>query len=655
MVSWYTLFEHLRLLIVFVVTRETPDFERDEIERQWRCRSQLAYFAGFPEGYVFINRLQNGQQHAVVLLTPPDQIAVCDFGFWYRRARVEERDGPAPYTANWYADYLILNRLPFWFLTPEHLRVLDGREAARLGVQQHEDAYPFQPSWYLALRYSTFPRYPQPSPNGNTYAYDLPNDDNSVELRSLARRFPAVLAHHCLGLRRVYIDSKGYVTVRVKKERFDEGRVVPILLKGHLTWLPEDELTFRSSYQPGDTDVPRPAQRDRQGEEDSARLAGGFPDIDQMPHGVGTLTWLDENLDRDTAHALGFQNPEEAINARQVGAMVCMHHQDRPRVVFWPERRFFQPQQQPNGHGQWAFFTTWGDSNARQLARLNFANQIITGLPNTPDPTAEDIWILRQRYQGRIADGEDVDDPTSAIELVWVPGEVDTEYGIDTHSGLAHQPLNRGCGDNDQTTTATWGRYQTTRLSNDKQYTVDRSPARKGEVEPHKLWAVGKTGKWKQRRGASTFNWHDTESILGLNAWRTTKLGKLGFSGGRKSTVLVPWADDERDWLSQVVEKSSGGNPMLTTCEKLTGDFNAHFSDRPARTAAATTSYYHRLKKEYKDGNGKIPPRRLSNGGASAEAEEDQQDHEEDADGIVGEQNDEDDADGSDEEKADGQ
>ena len=61
-------------------------------------RRNLAALAWYPDGYWFLNELDEGVQQFVQLLTPPDQIAVQhDDGTWSRRVRIVDQDGPAPY------------------------------------------------------------------------------------------------------------------------------------------------------------------------------------------------------------------------------------------------------------------------------------------------------------------------------------------------------------------------------------------------------------------------------------------------------------------------------------------------------------------------------------------------------------------------------
>ncbi|KAK5164573.1 uncharacterized protein LTR77_009779 [Saxophila tyrrhenica] len=102
------------------VNDQTSPADLRATKQRFHRRRDLEAFASFPEGYIFINqqyktecREPKGKQRAVILLSPPDQVAVQGTGKkWTRRARHEEADGPAPYTREWYSFYLAQNLLP---------------------------------------------------------------------------------------------------------------------------------------------------------------------------------------------------------------------------------------------------------------------------------------------------------------------------------------------------------------------------------------------------------------------------------------------------------------------------------------------------------------------------------------------------------------
>ncbi|KAK5164577.1 uncharacterized protein LTR77_009783 [Saxophila tyrrhenica] len=202
---------------------------------------------------------------------------------------------------------------------------------------------------------------------------------------------------------------------------------VLLFLQDGMKWLEETAATFRASSQPGAANnflpsqyINRPSAIQRQRQEREARDAEGFPDLNQMPHGLGSFEWLDSVHDPPLAQVLGLETPVDILVARQFGALDGMGDLDRPRTVFYPDERYFEPSQVPDVPGRWEFMTTHGDSNARVLAQINFNND--PRIDNVA-PTAQDIWNLRQRFQGEWQRGERDDDPTEGIELVWIPND----------------------------------------------------------------------------------------------------------------------------------------------------------------------------------------------------------------------------------------
>lgn len=393
---------------------------------RFRARRQLAFYALFPEGYTFLNRLSNSTTVAAMVLTPPNLIAEQDFeGRWTRRERVEAQDGPPPYTQQWYSMYLRNRCLPPWFMSVEHQSLIhNDHEAGLLGVPGASSSRPqLPPPEYLALRYPTVPLYLRPSTDrSSVLSYDLPSTTNDRELRALARRFPAVLANRMLGQNQISVSRTGHIILR----RVPADEISSLDIRSPSNWRQESKSYLRASYrQHWVEQAPSlilPVSREA--EEEILRAAGAFPDLDQIPHGLGHFSWLHE-IDERVADALGYRTPDEIVEARQTGGLAGMRDRDRPRVVWYPDRDFFQPQEQPTGQGYWEFFTVQGDSNARVQAALDWGNGPV--FPDTSNPTAEDIWHLRQRYRDLVTRGMISQDPTNGIELVWIPGTPETD------------------------------------------------------------------------------------------------------------------------------------------------------------------------------------------------------------------------------------
>lgn len=377
-----------------------------------------------------------------MVLTPPDMIAEQDSkGLWTRRQRVEAENGPVPYTQKWYSLYLRNRCLPPWFLSLEHQSlVCNDREAGLLGIPGAASSRPqLPPAEYLALRYPTPPLYLRPSTDGRSVlTYNFPETKNSRELRALARRFPAIIASRLLGQKQISVLGTGHVTLRL----VTESETSDLDMRPASNWRQETKETFRASYRQDWVErapiVTLPAIR--QAEEENLRAFGAFPDLNQMPHGPGRFEWMDA-IDEQVARALGYRTSEEMAEARQLGALDDMRDQDRPRTVWYPDPDNFQPQEQPAGDGHWEFFTTEGESSARAHAALDWGSGPM--LPDTPNPTAQDIWSLRQRYRDLVARGVTDEDPTMGVELVWVPGAPAAD-GDDQTSQVDNDELKEG-------------------------------------------------------------------------------------------------------------------------------------------------------------------------------------------------------------------
>lgn len=590
-------------------------------------RRELAGLLAFPEGYEFEHRLGDDDVgRRVVILTPPNQIAVQNGdGTWTRRLR-RSTDPPPPYTLQWYMDYLRSCNLPGWFLSFIHIgEQTDGSEALWLGRPNMPIIRPQAPANYLDIRYPHEPMYPRPDiyGTGQAYAYDI----TGAEQRSLARRFPAT--NVALADLRIFVLPSGHIQVRHRsKPQASERLAAP----GEVQWRhrkPTDQL---ASYE---VTLPNGPQHKLGGVlarsasvtelEQFARERGGLVNPDQQPRGVGEWEWLEDGVDDYRAAALGFNTPEEVHAARQNGLLAQgMGPNAGPLVVFYPNHDFWNPEEQPEGDGHFEYLTTEGDGSARAHAMLDFAGQDDHGFANNPAPTAQDIWELRQRYQALIAAGHDVDDPTEEHDLVWVPegangspmtsppptGErqVGNDVGqLDPHSGLVHDPLNRG--ENDQTGQSGRGIYQTRLLpadrkgnvftrDNPKQYTVDRARAHRGIPEDHKGYVLTNEGNWYKWLHFDTIDWDNAGSVEKLNKWREQAANRYGWPRKRDEDRET-YTQQQRQWLfDNHVRPQKDSTSRSIGFDKMTDAFNLFFG--ASRNKSGIQSVYSRLCDEFK-------------------------------------------------------
>ena len=641
---------------------------------RYQSRHNLADLTRFPEGYEFQHGLIDGAQRSVILLTPPEQVAVRrEDGSWYRRPRddsPELLDGPPPYTRTWYLSYLTNNNLPLWFLSPEHIAMLQHHaERDYLGLAR--DPPPSvrapPPKNYHEARYPQAPLYPRPDTyNDQTYAYDL----TAAEYLRVARRFPATSVNIMNNDYRIFVASSGHIIIRHRGENGGLGQHERLLNSDDVAWETENETAARASYVvEGDDDgttaatagagLPQTARDSvvaaaRSADGDLARAAGDYVDIDQLPNGLGELRFLNVYEAR-IARSLGMNRPEAVVLARQNGGItIGMTTADRPMVVFEPDRRYFNPTRQPIVAGHWEYLTTIGDGSARALAWINFGNQ--DEFRSNATPSATDIWNLRQRVQTRVADGQIDDDFTAEIDLVWVvddghdapevtspfseystsfldqfltkfEGNYESETSssvnppdadvVDPETGLHHAPLNNDA--NDQT--GPYGeRFYQSRLINGHQYTVDRSRAHAGVPQPHKFYIVTKKGIWTCYSKYNTVDWEDKDSVESLNKWREQAFSRNGWPAKRKATRSF-YSEVEKNHLFSLIKAAGGQKPDITMAE-LTEEFNRRFPTGPRRDVTGITGILERLKQEYDTYGGHRKPKKDRK--RKRDAEEDQ-------------------------------
>ncbi|CAK3799926.1 Hypothetical predicted protein [Lecanosticta acicola] len=560
---------------------------------RWERRLGLAMLAMLPEGYEWTNHLQTGEVRSVILLTPPNRVAIrLANGTWKRDYRIQEVHGPAPYTWEWYLEYLHLSGLPRWFLSLGHAELLGNRaEASVLGQDLHVRTPAVNPQ-YLEARYPHEPRY---------HAF---NDDNGKEIYKfkpthsqqlqLARNFPATSMpnkdREVLLLPGGYIqlhhdpDSLPYRSLAFEEIPWKRGACASYILEP----LNEDleELSIL------DLD-------NRESLFQQATQGGGIVNPFSEPRGEGEFRWI-EDEDEMRAQLLGYvdsdgePSPIAITRAREIGALAAgIHARAAPAVVFVPNQRYFNPPEQPKGLGHWDFF----NKESRELARVQFAGEIDYNFGNITDVTAEQIWRLRQEYIGEF------ENPTAEIDLVWIPAssfsaaadaeqededaeeaegplEEDLGFGVDSKSGLAHWPPN----DNLYDQTANEGDepiYQT-RMIRGKKYTVDRAPPKaNGIPQEAKLWIPEKVGRWTIYHKRDALDWSDQKSLDALHKWRDQVAARHGWPGKRAKPALG-YTKEEKKYIEQAVEAAGGDRSKLNT-SNITNAFNEHFKTSGAR------------------------------------------------------------------------
>ena len=575
-------------------------------------RRALANLSNFPEGYEIRSPVP-GREHEVVILTPPDLVAVQRLdGTWYRRARNVTEDGPAPYDEDWYHEYLLANDLPLYFLRPELIHMLEGNaEAERLGITNLPPLAQADPT-YMARRYPYRVQYLLPDADVATAA--TPVDLDQSQLERLALRFPGATVNATVfNDYRVYVLPSGHITIRYYRGRdaAGQGSIVEAVSQDQIRAVNETASTYLASYRIHGRQVGLTAgsTRNRAQERSDAEQGDGLVDLIEQPNGVGTWHWLNRDVDPEIALQYGLNTPEEVMRARQNGVLANVPYNHRPLTVWQPDIRFVNPDIQPQGQGRWEYTTT----PSRDLAWTNHGLQ--DAFPNEPHPTATQLWDLRRRQRDEIARGDREEDTTANIDLVWVPTQAPTTPALitspdvvdaditDAKSGLDHQPKNRG--ENDQTGVRGERKYQTIKMHG-KVYTVDRSRAHANVLQKWKSYALTRKGVWYQWRRYSTLNWTDPESVEKLNKWREQALKRAGFPDKREET-REPYTEEQLDWLFEYVKAANGERPNITMAE-LARRFDVQFPNQN-RGTLGIQSVYDRLRREWREFGGQRRPR----------------------------------------------
>ena len=269
---------------------------------RYRARVRLAKLEAFPEGYEWHNTLHEGKARSVILLTPPGLVAVRrSDGSWVRRPRVVARDGPAPYTQEWYSEYLRNSGLPTWFFLAGHGEVLsNAAEASLLGEELDQERGTANAA-YQEIRYPSEPWAPAIEGDG-TYKFRL----SDAEQRCVARRFPASNVPN--QGREVLLLPGGYIQLHHDPTNLD----YPTLESEQLHWRKGGPASYVEEGQgTGLATVPAVDKASRIALIRKARQDGGITSLTSVPRGEGEYSWLEE---ADTSVAESRSASERKIN-----------------------------------------------------------------------------------------------------------------------------------------------------------------------------------------------------------------------------------------------------------------------------------------------------------------------------------------------------
>jgi len=173
---------------------------------------------------------------------------------------------------------------------------------------------------------------------------------------------------------------------------------------------------------------------------------------------------------------------------------------------------------------------------------------------------------------------------------------------VDRHTGLAHEPTNRGEQDHDQTGAQGQAIYQTRMLpansSQQQKYTVDRSTASTSEGErQHKTWAVKDNGSWMRWPRIATVNWQDKTSVANLKKWREQYMERNGWPN-KRDQKREGYTPEQKTWIRDLIRNSTGRPNVAQT----TADFNTMFGT--SRPQNGIGSLIDRCLKEERQGSG---------------------------------------------------
>ncbi|KAI5357724.1 hypothetical protein Slin14017_G117370 [Septoria linicola] len=279
------------------------------------------------------------------------------------------------------------------------------------------------------------------------------------------------------------------------------------------------------------------------------------------------------------------------------------------------------PVSQPPDPGVWVFRSATSEEAARRFAYTEGF-----GTLEVAYPSAEQIWKLRQMYKwampsGRNAVGLDL---TADIELTWIPQVrpklvlklsnknaaapvIDLGYGIDEHTGLAHEPKN-GLECRQDTKTGCTKHYQTMRIDG-KKITLDRGPCKTGYKEDHRLWHYD-GAKWIRWCKWQHMDWNDKDWIGRLNKYRDQCANRLGWHRKRPHQPRFVYSQEQLEWVFDLVVKAGGALPGKDP-DSIAQEFNERFelNGEMVRREGVMRSLLDRLVREYVENDGQMAKR----------------------------------------------
>ncbi|KAK4575096.1 hypothetical protein LTR86_000948 [Recurvomyces mirabilis] len=347
-----------------------------------------------------------------------------------------------------------------------------------------------------------------------------------------------------------------------------------------------------------------------------AQAAGNMPNPGEVPWGPGHWEWLEPH-DAIVAAEMGYSSQQQVERTRQGGRLPsgpATPASVGPNTVWVPARDTLNPSRPSTRHGFYAF-VAHGD---RALARINLGGQHAYGLGDRADPTAEEVFRVRRRQQGRMAAGEDVLDPTDGIDIVWVTegtppaadgSDSEPVFGIangqvDKHTELTHEPTNGEVGGEHDQTGAETAHYQS-RVFDGRQITVDRSVARLGEPEPHKRFIVSTKGQFTAWPRYAKMSWDSNLDLENLNKWREMTYQRQGWPKKREA-AYVDYTNPQKKYLFDMLVKADGRRPLGGAAEALR-DFNDKFPNAQ-RSQTSVDAQLARMAEMWRDFGGVFQP-----------------------------------------------
>nr|OQO08730.1 hypothetical protein B0A51_18389 [Rachicladosporium sp. CCFEE 5018] len=341
----------------------------------------------------------------------------------------------------------------------------------------------------------------------------------------------------------------------------------------------------------------RPDQATRDAIAQRARNIGGVVNPEQPVPGVGRYAWLTP-YDREMARRMGVTDPSTITltRSRRDAVFTSAHGPGAdPSVIWYSDRAFLNPAQQPSEPGHWEFQTP----DAQEWAATQVGGSEDHGMPARP--SASDVWDLRQRLLTRGAFNI-----THDMALVFVPdeqpddrsladGEVEVDVG-EVDRVFRYDPTNGDGpgGENDQTGDPDTFYHDWIRFEDGTTIVCDRVTAKKGNSQPHLFRAYGENG-WGTYPRSSGFDWNNAASIKALKAWREQRLRR--YFGLKRTEARPDYSARDLKWLGERYEEARGaGHPShpVGDWQKLVDDFNA-FTNGQRRGLKAMHSKWSRV------------------------------------------------------------